>query len=69
MADRDDEFTFFQDIYIRIETRVDISVVGNGPTWDRFEPGTKKIKKKKLKNFEFCPRFKFVLDSLHFPLL
>ena len=44
----------------------------NGATWDRFEP-RKKLKKVKFKKiwillFEFCPSFKSVLDSLHFPI-
>ena len=44
-------------------------LVGNMITWEKSEPRTKKkIKNKKIKNFELYPRFKSVLGRLHFPL-
>ena len=47
------------------------TVVGNGVTWERFEPKTKNPKNQNLEilDFEFCPRLKFVVGRLHFPPL
>ena len=45
-----------------------MTVVGNGATWDRFEPKTKISRKQNLIfNFRFCGRFRAFLGFPPFP--